>query len=750
MIFHFPPGRFNYWSTPIEGADGKLYGGAHFGFYNIEKDGTGFVRHMVNEIPMGSGSTQFITEGADGYIYGLVTGVGSIYKTRKDGSGYQYIHGFQLPGSGGGVGAGPYDVHGGLVEGGDGFMYGASFGGGKYGYGVIFRVPMEGEGLEIVHNFDLAGGDGAAVQFLTKGEDGGIYGTLREGGEFGLGALFRYGEPLPDPPRLVVRGPDGALIASGGTFNFGSFEEIGSSPKAILTLANEGGEPLVLADFMLDNPTSEFSIVPPAATVLAPGETSAFEIKFRVYQTGGNSAVVGWAANDPETASFSVRLEATVLAPVFAVYNGIEEGAPDIIIPEGATEPAVIQLGEARRGTVLGRDFRVANLGTKELVILGSPATGSHRLLTALPISIPPGSSAVIRIERDTSLLDFVSDQTPIQTNDHLQRVTYLRLSSMVVDSEIAVHNGADTAAPELTSGQAAAVDFGRVTQGTIGGAASKVVTIANTGTAPLAVSSIRVPVGYTLLAEAEPTLAPGASGTWTLALTSSEAGVHAGSVVISSDDLDEPEFVFPVTGEIYIPDPTVAIASPETALNRQTGLREQTIRVANDTTATVPAYRMLIRGLPDGVTVANATEVRADGTMVVLVRQPLAPFSSFDLVLEYASANRQPVAMNPLVSAEVVPGPPDDSAGAGAAAFAIERVAWLPESGGLLLEFGSVAGRRYAVEYSDDGVAWKASPVAVPGAGSRTQWIDRGPPRTASLPGASTIRFYRVRALAD
>ena len=291
------------------------------------------------------------------------------------------------------MGAGPYNIHGRLVEGGDGFMYGTSASGGKYGYGVIFRVPMEGGNLEIAHDFDLAKGDGTAARFLTKGDDGSIYGTLREGGEFGLGALFRYGEPLLDP---------------------------------------------------------------------------------------------------------------------------------------------------------------------------------------------------------------------------------------------------------------------------------------------------------------------------------------------------------------------VVSVVQQETVLNRQTGLREQTIRVVNDTTATVPAYRLLIAGVPAGVTVANATEVRADGTVVVLVRQPLAPFSSFDLVLEYASANRQPVVIDPLIITEAVLVPPDDAAGEGTAAFEIERAVWLPEAGGLLLEFGSVPERLYAVEYSDDGVAWKTSPVSVRGAGNRTQWIDRGPPRTVSPPGAQPLRFYRVRALAD
>jgi hypothetical protein len=43
----------------------------------------------------------------------------------------------------------------------------------------------------------------------------------------------------------------------------------------------------------------------------------------------------------------------------------------------------------------------------------------------------------------------------------------------------------------------------------------------------------------------------------------------------------------------------------------------------------------------------------------------------------------------------------------------------------------------------------WKSIPTVVPSAGSRTQWIDRGPPRTTSSLATQSSRFYRVRLLA-
>jgi hypothetical protein len=43
----------------------------------------------------------------------------------------------------------------------------------------------------------------------------------------------------------------------------------------------------------------------------------------------------------------------------------------------------------------------------------------------------------------------------------------------------------------------------------------------------------------------------------------------------------------------------------------------------------------------------------------------------------------------------------------------------------------------------------WNISPAIVPSTGSRTQWIDRDPPRTTTPPATQSSRFYRVRGLA-
>ena len=239
-------------------------------------------------------------------------------------------------------------------------------------------------------------------------------------------------------------------------------------------------------------------------------------------------------------------------------------------------------------------------------------------------------------------------------------------------------------------------------------------------------------------------TMGIGQAAGFQISLTTLAVGTHAGSVMIASDDLDETLFDFPLTGEVFIPDPVSNVVSTTTTLNRQTGLREQTMHLTNDTTATVPAYNLIIRGLPDGVEVNNASGRREDGSWVVYVGQAMTPHSTQDILLEYFSANRGPVEIAPRLSTEVVLNPPDLSA-PGEAGFIIDRVLRL-EGGAVLIEFPTTPGRQYQVQYSHDGTNWQTSLPSIRAAANSTQWIDRGLPRTEKHPAQDTSRFYRVR----
>ena len=61
------------------------------------------------------------------------------------------------------------------------------------------------------------------------------------------------------------------------------------------------------------------------------------------------------------------------------------------------------------------------------------------------------------------------------------------------------------------------------------------------------------------------------------------------------------------------------------------------------------------------------------------------------------------------------------------------------------LLEFSTVTGRVYYVQYRSNLVQWKTALPAIEGTGTRVQWIDNGLPKTESAPASTSRRFYRL-----
>ncbi len=66
---------------------------------------------------------------------------------------------------------------------------------------------------------------------------------------------------------------------------------------------------------------------------------------------------------------------------------------------------------------------------------------------------------------------------------------------------------------------------------------------------------------------------------------------------------------------------------------------------------------------------------------------------------------------------------------------------------GTFYLDFGTERERDYYIQYADGSVTgpWQTSFPAVTGSGFTAQWIDNGPPRTATRVGQTGARFYRV-----
>ncbi len=199
--FETSGGGYTPHSGLIEGSDGYLYGttasGGEDGFgtvYKIKKDGTGFVSLVSFDFySNGSYLLAGVTEGSDGYLYGTSSnggnssgcglGCGTLYRLKKDGTEFSTLVTFNGSTSGSIPTAG-------VIEASDGYLYGTTqysmpfdeF----YFYGTLYRVKKDGtefKTLLYLYSRPQAG--------VIEGSDGYLYGTTYQGGAHNYGTVYK-------------------------------------------------------------------------------------------------------------------------------------------------------------------------------------------------------------------------------------------------------------------------------------------------------------------------------------------------------------------------------------------------------------------------------------------------------------------------------------------------------------------------------------------------------------------------------
>jgi uncharacterized repeat protein (TIGR03803 family) len=291
----------------VQGTDGNFYGTAYNGgssncIMTAENEGCGTVFKVTPEgvltllytfcaqFPCSDGSTPLagLLQATNGNFYGATSGggassictfgCGTVFKITPAGV-LTVLHSF---GSTETDGQGPN----GLVQGGDGNLYGTTGGGGTDGRGTVFKITPEGT-LTVLHSFCAQAGctDGAGPDAaLVQGTDGNFYGTTRGGGSSsvcsgGCGTVFKItpegkltvlhsfdGTDGSEPRVALVQATDGnfygttseggaSSICSGGCgtvfkitpagvltvlHSFGSTETDGQSPEAGLVQGTDG------------------------------------------------------------------------------------------------------------------------------------------------------------------------------------------------------------------------------------------------------------------------------------------------------------------------------------------------------------------------------------------------------------------------------------------------------------------------------------------------------------------------------
>jgi uncharacterized repeat protein (TIGR01451 family) len=257
--------------------------------------------------------------------------------------------------------------------------------------------------------------------------------------------------------------------------------------------------------------------------------------------------------------------------------------------------------------------------------------------------------------------------------------------------------------------------------------------------------------------------LSNGASATATVVVISAITGSITNNVSIAIvpgvplvTDLDPDNDQASVVNILSAPTMTnnTTIVSGPIVFNPQTGLYYQTVQFNNNGTNSGPpeessrthsddiaAVQISVLGLPSGVVLYNASGT-SNGVPYVEYDGLIATGGSVVFTLEYYDRTRQDfVSTNfvaTVVPAATIPTPTGTT-------IQLDSNGSFVSQGQLTIEFASVPGRTYVVQYSSDMQTWLTAAPPIVARNTKTDWVDSGPPVTQSLPGSPGQRFYRV-----
>lgn len=304
-------------------SDGALYGTTLLGgtngagtVFKLNPDGGGYaILHHFAGGGEGRYPQSALLEAADGALY-ATTGAGgngeggTLFKLNKDASGFATVKSFYA--FAGGDGFYPADA---LLPGSDGKLYGTTVKGGEFAGGTVFGMNPDGSAYQLLKSFGASATDGTDPRGgLVEGVDGALYGATYSGGASNAGTVFRlnhdgsgYGVLLhfgsitndaQNPYGGLVQGTDGQLY---GTTVFGGTNKAGT----VFRVATNGTGYAVLRSFggAANSPTNPFCrlVESPAGTfygTTADGGTNAAGTVFKINSDGSGFAIVRSFAKD--------------------------------------------------------------------------------------------------------------------------------------------------------------------------------------------------------------------------------------------------------------------------------------------------------------------------------------------------------------------------------------------------------------------------------------------------------------------
>lgn len=366
-------------------------------------------------------------------------------------------------------------------------------------------------------------------------------------------------------PEMDVEGNSVSIADNDNTPDAGDHTDfgtvsLGGSMDRTFTIQNEGANTLTFTDFptvVSLSGSPDFSILtqPVADSIAAGGGDQTFTVRCTPSAAAAVTTTVSIANNDADENPYDFVLSCT----------GAVVSAPEIDVqrPAGSSlaDGGTDNLGNHTVGTVSLLYIIDNSAGSADLTVSGvasaNPANvSSFSLNSSMPITIPAGDSAEVKISFDISGPGGFSLELDIANNDGDEAPYDLLISGTGADvPEMDVYGNDQIIYDGDSSPESADhTDFGEVDRN--GAWKSQIFVIKNNGTGDLNLSgSPIVTIGgthagdFSLDMDATTPVTAGDEVSFTVRFDPSDVGVREAIINIASDDGDENPYTFAIQG---------------------------------------------------------------------------------------------------------------------------------------------------------------------------------------------------------
>jgi Transmembrane protein 131-like N-terminal/HYDIN/CFA65/VesB-like, Ig-like domain/Abnormal spindle-like microcephaly-assoc'd, ASPM-SPD-2-Hydin len=366
---------------------------------------------------------------------------------------------------------------------------------------------------------------------------------------------------------LAGHGIAPALSASPASVAFGT-QLIGSATTQDVTLTNSGTAPLHLSGFGIAgaNP-GDFAVAsaPPLSAPVAAGDSVTVTVRFVPTAHGARSG------------RLTVASDAFGQSGFFVALGGAGYG-PRIVL-----SPNPRDFGEANVGDGVAADVSVQNTGESTLTITSVMFSGANAsdftASASLPFTVGAGESKPFALIMAPSAVGARAATATFVSDDPLTPSAQVALTGTGTSPRIAI-------APTT-------VDFGAELVATTSSA--RTVTVSNTGTGPLTISSVSIggadAAAFAVAPVTTPlVLAPGGSQDLSVTFTPDRIAAESAALTIASDDRGTMSAVVPLDGRGV--SPGIAVAPDTVDFGAQlAGRASLTINIVTITGAQAAAF---------------------------------------------------------------------------------------------------------------------------------------------------------------